>query len=63
MNKVILKTLSEMYKDGFVNEAQRGILKEKLMDQDSNLKRAYHQYKIDLDKSLLFDRLRRLVLV
>jgi hypothetical protein len=59
-SRTLLSIVSKMYMENYINESQRGLLKEFIMDHDERLLQILHDYEISGDSVKLYDCIKSL---
>jgi len=56
-SRTFLSIVSKMFNDNYINEYQRGLLKEMIMDQNQYLDNILDQYEMDADSEKLYQNI------
>jgi hypothetical protein len=56
-SRTFLSIISKMFNDNYINENQRGLLKEMIMDQNQYLDNILDEYEIDADSNKLYENI------
>lgn len=54
-SRTFLSIISKMFNENYINEHQRGILKEMIMDRNQALNNILEEYEIDADSKKLYE--------
>lgn len=56
-SRTFLSIVSKMFNDKYINEYQRGLLKEMIMDQNQDLDNILDEYEMDADSKKLYENI------